>query len=356
MKRIAVIGLKGLPAFGGAAAVGENLINELKDRFQFTVYSVSSHTTLETGDYNGVKQVVFRKIPNKKLNILVYYLRSAVAVLFHRFDIVHLHHSDAAFIIPLIRIRHPLVLTTHGTFNITSKWVKWSFYFKLQARLFVRMATIVTCVSKKEKRIFKSDFNIDTVYIPNGVTENNNFSLQKKGQLLFAAGRLIESKGCHVMLDALNDLNFKGRLLVVGDYTQSPEYFAILKQKSMNLDCTFVGLIKDKQHLFEIIGESSLFIYPSRLEAMSMMLLETASIGTPIICSDIEGNLDTFNTDEVLFFQDNSSSDLALKIQFALENATEMNERARRAKERLLKENKWSHIANSYAAIYQNIG
>ena len=27
--RIAVIGLKGLPAFGGAAAVGENIINQL---------------------------------------------------------------------------------------------------------------------------------------------------------------------------------------------------------------------------------------------------------------------------------------------------------------------------------------
>ena len=39
--KIAVIGLKGLPAFGGAATVGENIINQLKDNYQFFVYSTS---------------------------------------------------------------------------------------------------------------------------------------------------------------------------------------------------------------------------------------------------------------------------------------------------------------------------
>ena len=42
--KIAVIGLKGLPAFGGAAAVGENLIEQLKDKYEFFVYATSSHT------------------------------------------------------------------------------------------------------------------------------------------------------------------------------------------------------------------------------------------------------------------------------------------------------------------------
>lgn len=64
--RIAVIGLKGLPAFGGAATVGENIINQLKDKYDFTVYSVSSHTDLKTGEYNGYKQIVFKKYHSKE--------------------------------------------------------------------------------------------------------------------------------------------------------------------------------------------------------------------------------------------------------------------------------------------------
>jgi len=63
MIKIAVIGLKGLPAYGGAAAVGENLINNLRGKYDFTVYSISSHTNLKTGKYNGYNQIVFKKLP-----------------------------------------------------------------------------------------------------------------------------------------------------------------------------------------------------------------------------------------------------------------------------------------------------
>ena len=42
--KIGIIGLKGLPAFGGAATVGENLISILHNEYDFKVYSVASHT------------------------------------------------------------------------------------------------------------------------------------------------------------------------------------------------------------------------------------------------------------------------------------------------------------------------
>ena len=103
--RIAVIGLKGLPAFGGAATVGENIIEQLKDKYDFTVYAVSSHTDLKTGEYNGYKQIVFKKIPFKRLNTLYYYILSALhAVFLGKYDLVHLHHRDAAFIILSLKL------------------------------------------------------------------------------------------------------------------------------------------------------------------------------------------------------------------------------------------------------------
>jgi len=44
------------------------------------------------------------------------------------------------------------------------------------------------------------------------------------------------------------------------------------------------------------------------------MLLETAWTKTPIICSDIPQNSSVFSDDEVLFFKDGDSIDLAKKI------------------------------------------
>ena len=109
-KKIAVIGLKGLPAFGGAATVGENIIEQLKDKYDFTVYSTSSHTDLKTGNYNGYKQIVFKRIPFKRFNTLYYYIISAFhAVLFGKFDIVHLHHRDAAFITLILKLKYKII-------------------------------------------------------------------------------------------------------------------------------------------------------------------------------------------------------------------------------------------------------
>ena len=134
-KKIAIIGLKGLPAFGGAATVGENIIEQLKDKYDFTVYSTSSHTDLKTGNYNGYKQIVFKKIPFKRLNTLYYYILSALhALLLGKYDLVHLHHRDAAFIIPFLKFKCKILLTTHGIFSSRSskeEWKKFDIYFKV---------------------------------------------------------------------------------------------------------------------------------------------------------------------------------------------------------------------------------
>jgi len=353
-KKIAVIGLKGLPAFGGAAAVGENIIYQLKDNYEFTVYSISSHTSLKSGFLNGIYQKVFRRWPLGKLNSLFYYIRSAFHILvFKKYDLVHLHHSDAAFIIPLLRLRFPVILTTHGAFNITSKWERYNFYFKFQVKYFVKFANIITCVSQEEVRNFKR-YGIHAKYIPNGISAIN-INHSGKGYLLFAAGRLIESKGCHILLQALNLLNYKGKIIIAGDYNQSGLYYEQLKELSINLDCEFAGLIKDKKELYDLIAGATIFIYPSVLEAMSMMLLETASIGTPIVCADIEGNKDVFCDNEVLFFKNNDAVDLSEKIIYSLSNLEYVSAMAKNLKERLLREQIWSNIAIQYDLLYKQL-
>src|SRR6056297_2935768 len=142
-KKIGIIGLKGLPAYGGGASVGENIILQLKDRFDFVVYSVSSHTDLSTGYYNGYKQIVMKRIPFKRLNTLWYYIKSVLHALFvENYDLVHLHHRDAAFLIPLLQLKYKVILTTHGSFTIRDKWKKYRPYFRFQEKCFVKKADI----------------------------------------------------------------------------------------------------------------------------------------------------------------------------------------------------------------------
>jgi len=358
-KRIAVIGLKGLPAFGGAAAVGENIIRELKDKYEFTVYSTSSHTNLKTGKYNGYNQIIFKKIPFKKLNTLYYYILSALhALLLGKYDLIHLHHRDAAFIIPLLRLRYKVVVTTHNSFVVTDKWKKYEWFFQLNERYFIRFANKVTCVSKNEVRKFKENINLTVTYIPNGVNPviNNEInSIFEGNYIFFGAGRIIRTKALDILLKSLHEIKYKGKLIVAGDLDQNISYKNELLILSHELDVIYLGLIKEKKLLLTYLSEAKLFVYPSSIEAMSMMLLEAASVQTPIICSDIVENKDIFSDDEVLFFKTDDYIDLSNKITYALANEDDMKRRAMKAYEKLIKDYNWEKISENYSGIYDNL-
>lgn len=353
--RVAVIGLKGLPAYGGAAAVGENIIEQLNDKFDFTVYSISSHTHLKSDKYKEIcNQIVFRAIPLKKLNSLLYYVRAAIHALFCRYDLVHLHHRDAAFIIPLVKIRFPVLLTTHGVqLQEISKWEKFSWFFNAQLKYFTKYASIITCVSQSDKRILKDIYKLNAIYIPNGMsTQIEHAHIADNGYIFFAAGRIMSSKGCHLLLEALQNINYKGKLLVAGSLFHESEYTEYLLSFREKLDVGFIGLIRDKTELFGYLNNARLFVFPSMNESMSMMLLEAVTVKVPVIASDIVPNRDIFDDNEILFFENNSVEDLGNKIAWALENDEALKAMAENAYQRGINEYDWEEISLKYKDIY----
>lgn len=357
--RIAVIGLKGLPAFGGAASVGENIINELKEKYEFTVYSTASHTALKTGDYNGFRQIVFRKLPFKRINTLYYYIVSALHVLFSfKYDLVHIHHRDAAFIIPWLRLRCKVLVTTHGCFALTDKWKRFEFYFQINERFFIKFANAITCVSLNEKRKLNKEINIDATYIPNGINLLDTGiarQMSYEKYIFFGAGRIIRSKGLDILLRSLHKISYKGLLIVAGDLEQSEDYKQEILELSKGLNVEFLGLIKDKKELLSYMANSDLFVYPSYREAMSMMLLEGASVMVPIICTDIIENKDIFIDKEVLFFESNNVDDLAEKVLYAIKNPDEMQLRSERAYKKLTTNYNWQIISEKYSEVYNSL-
>ncbi len=355
-KKIAVIGLKGLPAFGGAATVGENIIEQLKEKYEFTVYATSSHTNLKTGYYNGYKQVVFKKLPFKKINSFYYYLISAFhALLFGKYYLIHIHHRDAAFIIPLLKIKYKVILTLHGfgTKDLSDKWNKFKWYFEIQEKYFVKKANVVTTVSMHNKEFIENRLQKKIAYISNGININETIIADNKSDyILFAAGRIVSFKRCDVLLKALQKIGYKHKVLIVGDMDQSPEYKNYLYNLSQGLNAEFIGLIKDKEKLMNIYAKAKYVVFPSAIEAMSMVLLEVASLKTPLICSDIPGNTHVFNQDEVLFFKTDDLDDLAQKILWAETNTIEMEFKAKNAYNKLVKEYQWNNVAIKYKQLF----
>ena len=150
-------------------------------------------------------------------------------------------------------------------------------------------------------------------------------------------------------------MNYQGRLLVIGDLNQVPAYKKRITELASSLNVGFIDLIKDRSLLLSYVNNAELFIFPSSQEAMSMMLLEVASMKTPLICSDIPENLAVFNDKEVLFFKTNDLGNLAEKIEWGLSHLKLMEQLALKAFDRVTNEYQWSEIADKYDKLYKNM-
>ena len=357
--KVAVIGLKGLPAFGGAATVGENIIMELSEKYDFTVYSVSSHASPEHVN-NHFNQIVFSKSLLSKINVFMYYWKSALhAVFLKQYDLVHLHHIDGAYILPLIRLKYRVILTAHARPQLAEKWPWYAkLLFTLSEWIAIKLSNEFTCVSKSLQDYLSKKYSYKRFhYISNG-TRNEfdlNDSYKQKDYILFTAGRIIPVKGLHLLLKSLRKLQFKGLLIVIGNLDHVDSYKKKVLKMAQGLNVKFIGLIKEKNVLFNYLKEAKVFVFPSYSENMSMVLLEAATTGTPIVCSDIQENKDIFGNNEVLYFKSGNIDDLANKIEFAITHPKDMKTRANEAYKKLEEEFLWESIAPKYANLFDSL-
>lgn len=355
---IGVIGLKGLPAFGGAATAGENIINRLKDDFDFVVYAVSSH--VQPGYIPlGFRQKVFKSVPFHKLNIILYYFRSAFHALFaENYALIHLHHIDGAFILPLLRLKYKIISTAHARTFESGKWSAFiNLILKGNERIFLHLSNCVTSVGKPLQETYQGMVKKRIRYIPNGIDvsflKEEPDIKNNAGYLLFSAGRIIPLKGLHFLMKALHRLNSHEKLIVLGDLDQVAQYKSEIEKLSAGLNVEFKGMIRDKTALFRYIRQAGLFVFPSTSETMSIMLLEVASLNVPIICSDIKANKAVFGEQEVLFFKSESESDLTEKLTWAMNNPAEMQKKSEKALHKLKTSYDWDKIVLQYCDVYK---
>jgi glycosyltransferase involved in cell wall biosynthesis len=361
--RVAIIGLKGLPAAGGSARAGENMIGRLKERYDFRVYNTASHTERRSGVHDGVTQVVFPALPIRSLNTLFYYTASLLHCLFTGgIDLVHVFHIDAAFMIPVLRLRFPVIGGHRARPQEFSKWGPIArAYFDLMEWIFYRFpADALTAVSSVVVERYPPPTTRKIVYNPNGSVlgpdqQPGPATPVAQDTILFAAGRMMETKGAHVLLQSLSSLDYRGRVLLLGNPEHDRPYAARLAQMARGLDAEFLGLIKDRERLFALLRGAGVIVCPSFHEGMSNMLLEAASVARPLICSDIPENTAIFEPSEVVFFKTGDAADLAAKITWVREHPAEAMERARRGKAKVERDFEWGRLAQRYDELYRSV-
>ena len=156
------------------------------------------------------------------------------------------------------------------------------------------------------------------------------------------------------MLKALQKINYTGPIVIVGQGSHAPEYSRQLKTLAAGLNVIFVGYVGSKPALMSLVRKAKYFVFPSENEGMSLMLLEVASTGVPIIGSDIPENSTVFTEEELLFFKDKSADDLAEKFQWALQYPEEMDQKARLAQKKVKEQYGARVVAEQYFQLYDS--
>jgi glycosyltransferase involved in cell wall biosynthesis len=364
--RIAYIGSKGLPSRSGTERVVEAITSRLAGKHELTVYCDSRYTPKGT-KVDGIHLIRINTIRGKHIQATSLFFLSALHALFSQYDLIHVQGTDAGFIVPIIRLKYRVVSTAHGVPGrlIRLKWGKIArFFIKLMEYPFVYLSNYVTSVSKLDADYLKARYKRNITYIPNGVDDYGQLDLDKVNRklpqvglepgnyLLFAAGRIDPTKGCHLVLEALNHLGNPHKLAIVGDLNQLPSYSDHLKEIADESKVIFIPPIFDRELLFGMVKQARLFIFPSTTEGMSMMLLEAATLQTPIICSDIPENKIVMQ-DNALYFHSEDAADLADKIEWALRHPSEISSLGLKASICVKNNLNWEKIVEQYENVYE---
>ncbi len=286
-------------------------------------------------------------------------------------DLIHVHKTEAALFVPLFRLRFKVVSTSHEVAHFKSD--KWGWFAKLYFRfvewIFIVASNECTTISSPGAKYYEKKHGRPIRFIPNGIniaypnTYDNERMRQfipkgasvDKPYILFAGRRLMGIKGCHTMLEALKMIGYEGQIFIAGELNEGDPIISKLRSLSQGLDAHFLGFVSPLNALLPLIEGAEFFIFPSETEGMSIMLLEVASVGKPIIASDIPENLQVFKEGEVLYFKTKDSRDLAEKIKFAIQNKETMIGIGRKGQEKVYSDYQWDNIAKIYASMYFSV-
>lgn len=380
--RIAMIGQKGLPAtYGGVEQHVEDLsLRLVRMGHGVTVFcrsyysgNLDNHPDIsrdETGrySYKNIDIRVSRSINTKHLDTITHSAISAAMANRRDFDIVHFHGIGPSFMSFMSIMGHQkCVATIHALDYRQNKWGPFAracLRIGLKSALSFPDTTI--CVSRTMRQTLGNPSN--TIYIPNGAKEPCKWGKNELGWMsdngldpnsyILFVGRLIEDKGCHHLCRAVRELGGGLKLAVAGSSSFTDDYVKGLKRLA-GRETVFLGSVYASK-LSALYQNCALFVLPSSVEGLPIVMLEAMKHGAPVLSSDIPENMEILegekNRREVgISFKEGDIESLKTSIQFALSHPEYLNEIACKAESYVDDAYSLDRVAEMTNSVYQRL-
>ncbi|MHB0866618.1 MAG: glycosyltransferase family 4 protein [Thermoleophilia bacterium] len=365
--KIAVLGTKGIPArFGGIERHCEELYPRLVARGHEVTVFVRSWFAPGRDSYKGVRLRVAPTLNVKGLDAVIHTAAGSLMALTERFDIVHYHAIGPSLFSFMPKLRgEKSVATVHALDWQRAKWGRGA-RTVLQAGEWAstRFPDRTIVVSRDLQAYFQEKYHRDTVYIPNGVTPApfpgdmqllQDFGIEDGGYILFL-GRLVPEKGCHDLIAAYLQSGVRLPLVIAGGSSHSDDYVRQLQASAgAGSNIIFTGNVEGEL-LQQLSAHAALFVLPSMLEGLPIVVLEMLSLGVPVLASDIGPAREVLADGEFgALYRAGDVTDLRDSLLAALDDLPALRQKAEAGRLQVGIENDWDRIAAATEKVYQEV-
>ena len=293
-------------------------------------------------------------IPIKKLRNPSFLISSFFkAKLMKKYDIVHAQHPIAA--LAMKNVSGKKILTIHGIYSKQIEMLHGksssTFSNKFEKNAF-DWADAVTAGSKEAFEYY-SKLGSKVSFIPNAIDISSlpsGIDTRYEKQIIFA-GRLSKEKGILTILEMADELPDDIHLLIIGN---GPEKESVVEVTKNHANIHYLGY-QPKEKTIPLIRGSKLLIQPSLAEGISATLLEAMACQTPVIATNIGGNVELFENNKTgVLIEPKNPAKLLREIVSLLNNPIKLEQISESAFKQVQKYD-WPNIGKKYLSLYEKL-
>jgi glycosyltransferase involved in cell wall biosynthesis len=371
MPKIAIIGSKGIPArYGGFETLAENLVKHLRKRCEFIVYCSGP---------------AYKEHPERHLGAELKYLpldaNGAQSIPYDIWSMIHAsRHADIMLVLgvsgciflPILKLfyRGKVMVNLDGMDWKRPKWGRFARAFlKLSETVAAKFADQLIADNDAIHDYIGEIYGRDSFLVEYGGDNARSEIPEKSGGSLsvvalhkhgsdddlvdtgfdkyaIAVCRIEPENHIHVILEAFSQVNTLP-LVFLGNWSNS-EYGKTLRRRyRANPNLLLLDPIFEPRKLFALRSNASLYIHGHSSGGTNPSLVESMSLGLPVMTYDVVFNRAT-TENMALYFDSTASLIRALRQLDTLDlkgNARNMRELAKRRYS-------WATIASKYATLF----
>ena len=375
MAKIAIIGSRGIPAnYGGFETLAENLVRHLGKKHEFIVYC-SSLAYTEKPDRHLNAELRYIPFDANGWQSIPYDIWSMVDAA-RRADILLILGVSGCIFLPVLKLlsRKKIVVNLDGLDSQRPKWGRLTKTFlKLSETIAAHFADKLISDNDAIKKYIAEEYSEESFLVEYGgdnalcalpTTDNSDLSVvalhkstgnERPVDIEFddyavAVCRIEPENNIHVILEAFTTADSLP-LVFLGNWSVSEYGLQLRKKYAHHPKLQLLDPIFEPEKLFAIRSNASMYIHGHSSGGTNPSLVESMTLGLPVITFDVVFNRAT-TEDQALYFTDAENLATAL---CNLENL-DLEDNAKRMREIAGRRYAWSIISSKYSNLFASVG